>query len=518
MIPLIDVMLVLLVIFIITAPLLTHSVKIDLPRATSTAQPHAARQHPARHQGRRRRSTGTARSWTRQALAQRMAAAGKLNPQPEVHIRADANAPLPDRRGGHGGGRAVRADENRIRLRSPRGSRQPDDAGAARGSDCRAAWAVPGALQRRLPPPPASRTRRGRRPDASCTCSTTSAWTIPRRGRRQGQERGRIQGDARIHRAGREPPQIAAAGSPAARAHRAGRGARAAGERQGACRRDRRGSRQAALGGDRRLRSTGRAEDPRRISPPARSSTNRCAPAATAPKARATVRPARSSIPRRPIFTTPSAWRSAAPTGSTTRSPWASPAPPWSPSSSSPTRSAGRSPSTSPAFRSTRRAQAGRSAVAGRQGQGSVSRSRQRRDAFRQRGEGEIRCDAVAVQAWLLAHPEALAAGKPGPIAFAQQTLRDAVAAYRKGDRARRAEARDHRLPRRLRARRGEPAQRGCAARARNRARDDGAARADPARRAGRRGRAAAREDIRAARPRAGQALRARACLPARPS
>ncbi len=35
MIPLIDVMLVLLVIFIITAPLLTHAVKIDLPKAAS---------------------------------------------------------------------------------------------------------------------------------------------------------------------------------------------------------------------------------------------------------------------------------------------------------------------------------------------------------------------------------------------------------------------------------------------------------------------------------------------------
>src|SRR6187549_2060828 len=35
MIPLIDVMLVLLVIFIITAPLLTHAVKVDLPRASS---------------------------------------------------------------------------------------------------------------------------------------------------------------------------------------------------------------------------------------------------------------------------------------------------------------------------------------------------------------------------------------------------------------------------------------------------------------------------------------------------
>ena len=35
-VPLVDVMLVLLVIFIVTAPLLTHSVKIDLPRASSS--------------------------------------------------------------------------------------------------------------------------------------------------------------------------------------------------------------------------------------------------------------------------------------------------------------------------------------------------------------------------------------------------------------------------------------------------------------------------------------------------
>ncbi|RPH60633.1 MAG: biopolymer transporter ExbD, partial [Burkholderiales bacterium] len=34
-VPYIDVMLVLLVIFIVTAPLLTHAVKIDLPRASS---------------------------------------------------------------------------------------------------------------------------------------------------------------------------------------------------------------------------------------------------------------------------------------------------------------------------------------------------------------------------------------------------------------------------------------------------------------------------------------------------
>jgi len=37
--PLVDVMLVLLVIFIITAPLLTHAVKIDLPQASSQPLP-----------------------------------------------------------------------------------------------------------------------------------------------------------------------------------------------------------------------------------------------------------------------------------------------------------------------------------------------------------------------------------------------------------------------------------------------------------------------------------------------
>ena len=37
--PLVDVMLVLLIIFIITAPLMTHSVKVELPRASSTPTP-----------------------------------------------------------------------------------------------------------------------------------------------------------------------------------------------------------------------------------------------------------------------------------------------------------------------------------------------------------------------------------------------------------------------------------------------------------------------------------------------
>src|SRR5215510_12552219 len=91
MIPLIDVMLVLLVIFIITAPLLTHAVKIDLPRAAS--QPNLTR-HDNVQLG--IRDDGTI-YWNGEAvdaatLGPRMTAAARLDPQPELHIRADATA------------------------------------------------------------------------------------------------------------------------------------------------------------------------------------------------------------------------------------------------------------------------------------------------------------------------------------------------------------------------------------------------------------------------------------------
>ncbi len=53
MVPLIDVMLVLLVIFIITAPLLSHSIKINVPQASSAARRARAQNH--RSGGRRAR-------------------------------------------------------------------------------------------------------------------------------------------------------------------------------------------------------------------------------------------------------------------------------------------------------------------------------------------------------------------------------------------------------------------------------------------------------------------------------
>jgi biopolymer transport protein ExbD len=88
MIPLIDVMLVLLVIFIITAPLLTHAVKLDLPRASSS--PNLTRPD---HITVSIDAAGTL-FWnggqvSRAELDARLAATAKQSPQPELHLRAD---------------------------------------------------------------------------------------------------------------------------------------------------------------------------------------------------------------------------------------------------------------------------------------------------------------------------------------------------------------------------------------------------------------------------------------------
>ncbi|OYW36823.1 MAG: biopolymer transporter ExbD [Hydrogenophilales bacterium 12-61-10] len=90
-VPLVDVMLVLLVIFIITAPLLTHSVKIDLPKASSTpniTQPE--------HIELGIRDNGdlfwSGEKVMAEQLASRFAVEAKKQPQPELHIRADRHA------------------------------------------------------------------------------------------------------------------------------------------------------------------------------------------------------------------------------------------------------------------------------------------------------------------------------------------------------------------------------------------------------------------------------------------
>lgn len=91
MIPLIDVMLVLLVIFIVTAPLLTHAVKIDLPKASSN--PNITKpdnvQLGIKADG---QVFWNGEAITATDLAARFAATAKRNPQPEVHIRAERTA------------------------------------------------------------------------------------------------------------------------------------------------------------------------------------------------------------------------------------------------------------------------------------------------------------------------------------------------------------------------------------------------------------------------------------------
>ncbi len=87
-VPLVDVMLVLLVIFIITAPLLTHSVKIDLPKASST--PNQTRPE---HIELALKQDGQL-FWNGEVVAPqdmeaRFLAASQITPQPELHIRAD---------------------------------------------------------------------------------------------------------------------------------------------------------------------------------------------------------------------------------------------------------------------------------------------------------------------------------------------------------------------------------------------------------------------------------------------
>jgi len=88
MVPLIDVMLVLLVIFILTAPLLSHAVHIDVPQATSAPdQPDPAKIDLAID------ADGNM-FWNDKPvfddeLEARFAEASKQEPQPELHLRAD---------------------------------------------------------------------------------------------------------------------------------------------------------------------------------------------------------------------------------------------------------------------------------------------------------------------------------------------------------------------------------------------------------------------------------------------
>jgi biopolymer transport protein ExbD len=90
MIPLIDVMLVLLIIFMVTAPLLTHAIKVELPKASSevNVSPRDSIQVSIDHTG---RVFWNGEPVEEGAWATRMLEAAQIDPQPELHIQADGD-------------------------------------------------------------------------------------------------------------------------------------------------------------------------------------------------------------------------------------------------------------------------------------------------------------------------------------------------------------------------------------------------------------------------------------------
>ena len=94
MVPLIDVMLVLLVIFMIAAPLLTHSVRVNLPVTGHESTQNNPTNQPLTLSI---KADGTLyladKSLPRAALQQQLQTLARQNAQREVHIRADGDAP-----------------------------------------------------------------------------------------------------------------------------------------------------------------------------------------------------------------------------------------------------------------------------------------------------------------------------------------------------------------------------------------------------------------------------------------
>jgi biopolymer transport protein ExbD len=86
--PMVDVMLVLLVIFIITAPLFTHAIKLELPNAKSQPAPEKPETITLSINGEGKLFWNNA-AITREELTTRIATASEKKPQPELRLRAD---------------------------------------------------------------------------------------------------------------------------------------------------------------------------------------------------------------------------------------------------------------------------------------------------------------------------------------------------------------------------------------------------------------------------------------------
>jgi biopolymer transport protein ExbD len=95
-VPLVDIMLVMIIIFIITLPVMTHAVKIDLPRATNEPPPL----NPQPPVSVDVQYDGTV-LWNGSAVSPSdlrayIADASKQDPQPDVHVSVDRRAKYDD--------------------------------------------------------------------------------------------------------------------------------------------------------------------------------------------------------------------------------------------------------------------------------------------------------------------------------------------------------------------------------------------------------------------------------------
>jgi biopolymer transport protein ExbD len=87
--PLVDVMLVLLILFLITIPVITQSVKVDLPKAANIPTQTKPENINIAVDAEGNVFWNTALVPTQEALLDRIKQIAVLDPQPEVHVRGD---------------------------------------------------------------------------------------------------------------------------------------------------------------------------------------------------------------------------------------------------------------------------------------------------------------------------------------------------------------------------------------------------------------------------------------------
>lgn len=87
--PLVDVMLVMLIIFLITIPVITQSVKVDLPKAANIPTQTKPENINIAVDAEGNIFWNTAMIPTQEALLERLKSVAVMDPQPEVHLRGD---------------------------------------------------------------------------------------------------------------------------------------------------------------------------------------------------------------------------------------------------------------------------------------------------------------------------------------------------------------------------------------------------------------------------------------------